>query len=466
MSMFVAAIALGMSACGGGASSSSSTASSILEVVGEVGSAGVVTTTIGDVDDRPSESIAPTGSDDSASTPESTTAGAQRLELRTETPLAAGAYRSTKLIGPLLTVELDLPIDGLMATDEEGALSINGADDAYSLFTVFHLDNGVVLEATVDPDRLPDREYAEAVMDPSPPDVLEWFAQRPGVVAGPVEEGEFGGVPSRKRTVRLGPFDGGLPCSSTDESICHWLTFAPLTGLALVVNVGDEMTVHELTVAGHRLMILIEESDDPATAESIASSVRFVVTPHPASPPDSTPLPFTGPLRGDTVYTHERSSGGLWFIAGTEGIDAETEFLRDRFVTFSSDGSSCLSITDGSQGRWYGKVIGPDGPFKDGRGLGEDLEALLEKSPDLEVVAGPTEVALGDVTATSFDVRPVGDDDVVIADTSNLARAGEVTRIVAAPRTDSYVADLVVVALGSPCGALVDGLEFVPGAER
>lgn len=391
-----------------------------------------------------------------------------RPPLRAETPLPAGKYSTTQLAGPVLSIDVDLPVDGLFALDEEGALLIaEGSTGERTLLTMFHLDNGDVLAPTIDAAMLADREYADSVSEPSPPDILEWFTTRPGVELGPIEDSEIGGVVSRRRTVTFDAFDGGVACLPADDRICHWLVRAPVTGLAVLQNAGDGLVAHEVVVAGHRLLVLIDTMFSPEVASAIADSVRFHVVPHPATPDDSEPLPFAGPLRAGTTYVHERSKGGVWLVEGVDGVDMVTGFLRDRFVRISADGAECMSLTDATQGFWFGVALGPDGDIGiDGRKLDTDLASLIEGSAELEIVAGPVDVPLGELTGTAYDVRPTGGDDVVLAATSIMATAGEVTRVVAAPLGDSDGADLAIVTLGSPCEALLDGLTFLPGAER
>jgi len=458
-------------ACGGGSSSDSATSTSMsatptnatatttVDVVGEASPVDAPPTTQAAAMD-PTTSAAPTGEVDEIDE-------ADRQPIRMETPLAVGAYRTTSLVGPLLAIDVDLPVEGLLALNEEGALALGAGDfGERTLVTIFHLDNGNVVDPTIDPDLLLDPAYRDEVSQPSPPDILEWFGGRSGVTAGPVEDSEFGGVSARRRTISFGPFDGGEQCNLFDERVCHYLFGAPVTGLLLLQNVGDGIVVYELTVAGHRLVVLVDTTYDAATAASIADSVQFVVNPHPDAPDGSEPLPFAGPLDGGITYVHERSTGGLWFLEGTAGVDVTAGFLRDRFVRFEADGTQCGSITDASQGFWYGAELPPDGTELDGIKMDDDIGAALESSEALDIVDGPTEVTLGSADAVAYDVRPVGATDVVLASTSALALTGATTRVVLAPRVGSAGTDLVVVTLGTPCEALLDGLAFLPGSER
>lgn len=457
-----AVITIGLAACGG---RSSDPAPTDREVVGEAQPADTIATTAttATTPDEPAETGSSTAAPTDGPPPTS-----PRLPPREETPLAAGEYRTTALAGPVLQIDFDLAVDGLYALDEEGVLAIaSGSAGERTLVTVFHLDNGVALEPTVDPALFADRAYLESVAERTPADLLAWFDGRPGVTLGPIEEGEFGGVESRSRSVEFGAFDGAVACSPPDERVCHWLLHAPVTGLALVQNDGDRIVVHELTVAGHRLAVLVDTSIDEPTATAIATSMRFEEIAHPSAPAGSSPLPFAGPLEPGTTYVHERSTGGVWLVDGRADVDVSVGFLRDRFVRLASDGEDCFSFTDATQGFWWGVPTGPNGePDGEPRKTTDDLATLIEGSTALDVVAGPFDVPLGEVVGIAYDLRPAGDDDVVLATTSITARAGQVTRVVGAPRTDGSGADLVMAGLGTACEAILDGLVFLPGADR
>jgi hypothetical protein len=392
---------------------------------------------------------------------------AERRPIRSDVPLAAGAYRSTGLAGPGLALDVDLPQDGLVALDSEGAFFL--ATDATGeevLLVVWHLDNGAAVEPGADLVQLADQEYARQVSSPVPADALAWLASRPGVSAGPLGSGDIGGTPARQQSFRFGLFDGALPCSPGDTDLCHVLIWAPPTGIAYTLAIGDEpLLVSELVVGGHRLAVMQDLDIAPELAAELAASLRLTAIAHPAAPADARPLPFAGPLEAGTAYVHERSTGGVWLVPGADGVTTIADFLRDRFVRFGDGAAECGSITDGTQGRWFGREVSPDGTALDGTEIPPDLVGAITSSPALQIVAGPTTVDLGEVDGTSIDIAPTGTADVVLANSSHRAVTGATTRVIVAPRPDGGP-DLVVVTLDTACAALLDGLTFLPGAER
>lgn len=120
-----------------------------------------------------------------------------------------------------------------------------------------------------------------------------------------------------------------------------------------------------------------------------------------------------------------------------------------------------MSITDSTQGNWFGVALELD-PDPLGDVMPTDIAEALAAAADLEIVAGPSPVTLGDAAGVAVDVRPIGNGDVVLANTTLRAEAGAVTRVIAVERSDGEQPDLVVVRLGSACEAVIDGLELSP----
>ena len=382
---------------------------------------------------------------------------------RDATPLEAGAYRTDEPVGPLLQFDFDLPVDGLYTLVEEAALFVSSDEaGAETLVMIFHVDNGsVAVSPDLDLGLLNDPETRAASLSKPPADLLGWLGDRVGVGAGPIEESTFGGVPSRRRSLTFTEFAGGRPCIPDDERPCHVLIGANPTGLMLVFPVGDGVTAHEFTVGGHRLVAFVDETLDPTLAAQIADSVRIEVVPPPGAAPGSEPLPFAGDHLAGARYYSERSTAGLWSLDGVAGLSTRVGYLRDRFVFISAGEDDCLSITDSTQGLWFGVAVEP-GTDPLGDVMPIDVGESLAAAADLEVVAGPSRITLGEATGVAVDVRPIGNADVVLANTSLHAAAGAVTRVIAVERSDGEQPDLVVVRLGSPCEAVIDGLELSP----
>lgn len=445
--------------CGGGTSESSSGSQipqTTLQVAGSVKPADSTVPPLTD----PSTSVADTTADTTAPP------DVERRPIRSEVPLAAGSYRTTNLVGPDLSLDIDLPQDDLVALDSEGAfLLATDATGEEVLVMVWQLDNAAALEPTADLVRFADLEYAREVSSAIPSDALAWLASRPGVSAGTIESIDVGGVPARRQSFTFGPFDGALACTPSDPALCHVLIWASPTGIAYSVAVEDGLIVTELTVGGHRFAVMQDATINPELAATIAATIRFTPIPHPAAPADSEPLPFAGALETGATYVHERSTGGVWLVPGADGVATISGYLRDRFIRFTDGTAECGSITDGTQGGWFGVEVPPDGAALDGVEIPADLVAAITSAPALRIVAGPTSVDLGEADGVSIDVTPAGTTDVLLANSSHTAVAGATTRIIVAPRPDGG-SDLAVVTLGTACEGLLDGLAFLPGAER
>ncbi|MCX6521207.1 MAG: hypothetical protein NTZ21_11130 [Actinobacteria bacterium] len=400
---------------------------------------------------------------DTSDTTPADTSPDEPLRPRDATPLEAGVYRTDEPVGPLLQFDFELSVDGLYTLVEEAALFVN-RDEAgvESIVMIFHVDNGsVALSPDLDLGLLNDPEIREASLSKPPADLLDWLGDRVGIDAGPIEDSSFGGVPSRRRSITFTDFPGGRPCFPDDERPCHILIGANPTGSMIVFPVGDGATAHEFTVGGHRLVAFVDETIDPTLAAQIAESFRIEVVPPPGAAPGSEPLPFAGDHVAGARYYSERSTAGLWSFDGVAGLSTRTGYLRDRFVFIRAGEDDCMSITDSTQGNWFGVALELD-PDPLGDVMPTDIAEALAAAADLEIVAGPSPVTLGDAAGVAVDVRPIGNGDVVLANTTLRAEAGAVTRVIAVERSDGEQPDLVVVRLGSACEAVIDGLELSP----
>jgi hypothetical protein len=377
---------------------------------------------------------------------------------RAETPLAAGPYRTDKVVGPIVPIEFELPVDDLYVAAEEGFLGVNAAPGGEgTLVAVTQVDNGeVFLQPNIDYAQLPNDTYRAEVIGPAPADILTWLAARPGISAGRIVETTIAGFPARSMTYQVGTFDGALACLPNEARACHATLWAAPTGLGQVYLVGDSGTMFEVTVANQRFAVDVYDVEHAA---EVASSLRFVVEPPPNAPAGSESVPFVGPHTDGAVYYSERSSNGLYLLDGVGGISSSVSRLRDPALVLEADGSECLSIVDGSHTDW---LASSDPAAREVTSMPDDLIAAVVARTDLEVVAEPFPVSLGDTDARGVDVTPriAG---VQLANFSTPLPTGVVSRIIEVPTFDDDVPDLIVAILGSPCEQVLTSLQLVSG---
>ena len=387
---------------------------------------------------------------------------------RNETPLAAGTYRTDKVVGPIVPVTFDLPVDGLYTLAEEGFLGVHAdAAGTEPLFSVIEVDNTLAFTVpTISFELLADQSYMESVTEPAPVDLLAWLATRPGITAGPIVESTVAGQPARSMTYSAGPFDGAQPCVPDEPRACAATIFAPITGLAQFYFVGDSGTISELRMGGHRLAV--DVLDRPRAAE-IASSLELTVVPPPGVPGNAEPVPFVGPHTEGALYYSERSSGGVYLFDGVEGLSTASSFLRtSQLFLEATDGSTfsevfgakCLAITDVSVSTWRGSLAEGSPPLVSPP-MPDDLIAAIAGLDLLTVVTPPFQIDLAGISPTAIDVTAVGG-EVAVLDRSLGVVRGQTTRFVTVPRSDGQGIDLVSVVIGSPCEPVLAGIRTVP----
>ena len=377
---------------------------------------------------------------------------------RNETPLAAGAYRTDVVVGPIVPIDFELPVDDLYTLSEEGFLGVtaDAAGDS-TLVSVTAVDNTIAFSTpTVDFANLVDQSYMDSISEPTPADLLTWLAGRPGVTAGPITETTVAGHTARSMTYSIGPFEGAAPCGAGDRD-CAATLFAPITGLGQLYFVGDSGTLSELIVAGHRFSV---DVNDVPNAAAIADSLQFTEVPPSTVPSDAVPVPFEGPHEGGVTYYSERSSGGVYLFDGFEGISTSDSFLRTSQLRLEADSTTCMVITDVSGASWRG-IPASDSPPTVAPPMPQNLVEALIALPGVTVVAPPSDVTLGDVAGTSVDVTAT-DGEIAVLDRALGVAPGVTTRFVQLTRPDDQGFDLISVVLGSPCELVLETIRLVP----
>lgn len=378
---------------------------------------------------------------------------------RNETPLPGGTYRTDKVAGPIVPITFELPVDGFYTMAEEGFLSVmSDPSGSETLMTVTEVDNSLVFNTpTIAFDQLADPAYTETVTEPAPTDLLAWLAGRPGVEAGPIVDTTVAGLPARSMTYSIGAFDGATPCVPDDDRACHATLSAPITGLAQLYFTGDSGTLSELHLGGHRFAV--DVADRPLAAE-VAESLTFTVEPPDTAPAVAEPVPFTGPHRAGATYYSERSSGGLYLLAGFEGISTAESFLRTSQLRLEAEGVTCLVISDVANSVWRGVLYTEPVPLVSPP-MPDDLIAAITGLEPLTIVTPAFPLDLNGTSATAIDVA-ADSDEVVILDRSLGVPPGMTLRFVEVPRPDGDGNDLISVVLGSPCEAVLATIELAP----
>lgn len=432
--------------CGSGVTSPSQTTEATVLVVGAVTSApttiGVAVTT-----SRPE-----VGNGTPASPTLDTTAVDDAL-----IPVRNGAridpghrYTTGKLIGEAVDLSFLAPAGGAFAAVGDGYLGIAAdANGRQVLVQAAEMDLTTVL---INPSQDLDALIGPDDATPAPADVLGWFASRPGVTAGVVENTQLGGLAARKMAYSVGTFEGQTPCTAQDDRLCLAALYNPV-GAALYYSVGDSGTMYELVVEGRHLLVDVA---DRGEAAPLAASIKFTPRRPANVPADAQRLPLAGPLTQGSTYFWTGSSLGTYMMTAGSGLEVRTNWRWGRSPPLEIDasGAPCMSISDGSTSLWFGTA---DSPTATLQAMPDDLLATLTTLDILTEITPPVAGNLdGHATMTMDLTARVGVVDLLGGSLS--ARAAIDTRLQLVSDATGRPPDVAMVDAGSQCDSTFSSL--------
>ncbi|MGI9051652.1 MAG: hypothetical protein ACR2HQ_03220 [Ilumatobacteraceae bacterium] len=276
-----------LAACGGEAGPRGAAPGTTVEPTISTGAAPPTTlAVVGAVTTATQEPTTSEASSTSSALVETTAGSAATSSAPIETP-AVAMPEATPLVGgtryvvpgansaltPSVTVGFTAPFDGVFGVALDGLVGVALDEEGFApLITIAALDRAVaVKDPVVDFSNLVISDESADTVEDVPVDYLAWFAERPGITAGPVTEARFGGLAARSMSYEVGAVPGAFPCAPDLPPCLAWLYFR--VGILITNYEGDVGTLYELDVDGRRVLVDVADEDGAA---QLADSVELI----------------------------------------------------------------------------------------------------------------------------------------------------------------------------------------------